>query len=988
MTSPKTETTSSLSPLKSGLIPNSAWDLLRTQLTGELHQGKMMRLLYATDASSYREVPEAVVYPRNEEDLLLLVAFAREHHIGLIPRTAGTSLAGQVVGSGIIVDLSRHMTSILELDTEASQVRVQPGVIRDDLNRFLRPHGLYFGPETSTANRAMMGGMVGNNSCGSNSVVYRSTREHVVALKAILSDGSIATFKNEDSGSVEEKCSLDSLEGALYRQARGWQSDPSILREIDREFPKPSVTRRNTGYALDLLLREQRSLDFTRVLCGSEGTLALITEITLALVPLPPKHKALICVHFDSLDESLRANLVALRYAPTAVELMDHYLFDCTKDSHSQKANRFFVVGEPKAVLVIELAQNDTDELEKTVEAVITAMKSEGYGYAWPVVRGNDISRVWNLRKAGLGLLSNLPGDAKPVPVIEDTAVDVIDLPEYIREFNQIMSHYGLYCVHYAHAGSGELHLRPILDLKTEQGQKMFRTVAEEVAKLVKKYGGSLSGEHGDGRLRGEFLKQMVGPSNFDRMVALKRAWDPEGIFNPGKIVDTPPMDQFLRYEKGQQTKSFDTVFRFRKEDGMMRAVEQCNGSGDCRKLPEAGGTMCPSYQASREERDSTRARANALREVMTRSPNARPFDDPTLKEVLDRCLSCKGCTGECPSNVDMARLKAEWLHQRYQSTGIPFRSWLFGHAGKLNELGGKVAPLTNFLLRGKWTSPMAKKLMGIHRSRQIPYIHGESFKSWFKTSSPVSASPMRGEVWLFVDAFTDRLDVPVGQAAVRLLAALGYVVKLAPGTDCGRTYISKGMLGEARRLAEQNVRSLSGLVSEKVPLIGIEPSSIIGFRDEYPDLVSDELVSKAQHLANNSLLIEEFIAREARAGRITTDDFDTIKRDIVLHGHCHQKALAGVGGSAEALAIPAGHQVSVIPSGCCGMAGSFGYEEEHQELSMKIGEMVLFPAIRKLSATTGVAAPGTSCRHQIFDGTARNTRHPAEWLWEAVRKD
>ena len=972
-------------------LNEAAWSNLARSLAGELHRSRTIRMLYATDASSYREMPEAVAYPRNEEDLLRLLTFARRYRIGLVPRTAGTSLAGQVVGKGLVLDLSRHFTNILHLDVEKGTVRVQPGVIRDELNRYLAPHGLYFGPETSTANRAMIGGMVGNNACGSNSVVYGSTREHTDSVRAILADGSITEFQALSAADAQAKAAQQDLEGALYRQALTWKHDPAVQAQIRDAFPKADIPRRNTGYALDLLLADPGAalpggLDFCRLLCGSEGTLALATEISLRLQPLPPKHKLLICAHFNSLDESLRANLVALQFQPTAVELMDHFLLDCTKDSLSQKVNRFFLDGEPRAVLVVELARHDAQDLEQDALALVAALQEHNFGYAYPLVRGEDIPRVWNLRKAGLGLLSNMPGDSKPVPVIEDTAVAVADLPAYIAEFNRIMADYGLYCVHYAHAGSGELHLRPILDLKTAGGQKLFRTVAEEVAALVKRYGGSLSGEHGDGRLRGEFLEQMVGPENFQRMVAIKRLWDPEGVLNPGKIVDTPPMDQFLRYDAGQETRTFNTVFRFRREQGIMRAIEQCNGSGDCRKLPEAGGTMCPSYQASREERDSTRARANALREVLTRSPEKNPFADPALEAVLDRCLSCKGCTGECPSNVDMARLKSEWLYQRYAGKGFPMRTRLFGHVAKLNEFGGKFAALSNFALRSRWTSPLVKRAMGVHPLRQLPMIHGQSLRSWMRHSAPVSASPFRGQVWLFIDPFSDRLDVPVGQAAVRLLSGLGYAIRVAPAGECGRTYLSKGMLAHARTLAERNVRALKGLVNAETPLLGIEPSSILTFRDEYPDLVSDELLDAARNLAQHCHLVEDFLAAEARAGRLSPDDFDDSPRNLFLHGHCHQKALVGVSGMAQALALPTGHQVSVLNTGCCGMAGSFGYEEEHYDLSMQIGEMVLFPALRKLPSDGLIAAPGTSCRHQIHDGTGKTARHPVEWLWESLR--
>ncbi len=961
--------------------------VLAHSLEGDLHWDRTVQMLYATDASAYREFPLAVAYPRTESDLMRLVAFAREHRIGLIPRTAGTSLAGQVVGGGIVLDMSRHMRGILELNTDQQWVKVQPGVIRDDLNRFLAPHGLYFGPETSTANRAMIGGMVGNNSCGSNSVVYGSTREHVRALRCVLSDGSAVRFEPVSLENARQKTQGDQHEAQLYRQALAWKADPSCLEDIQRHFPKPEIPRRNTGYALDLLLGDPDTLDFTQLLCGSEGTLAIASEITLKLVPLPPRFQALVCAHFHSIDQSLRANLAALEHEPSAVELMDHYVLDCTKDSLSQRANRFFVEGEPRAVLVIELSRHSQEELDYAIAQLIEELKKNNFGYAYPIVRGADIKKVWALRKAGLGLLSNIPGDAKPVPVIEDTAVAVSDLPEYIRQFNARMAEHNLYCVHYAHAGSGELHLRPILNLKTAEGQRLFRQVADDVAQLVKQFRGSLSGEHGDGRLRAEYLAFMVGQANYDRMLQLKRTWDPLNLFNPGKIVEAPPMDHSLRYTAGQSTRTYPTVFQFRREQGILRAVEQCNGSGDCRKPAEAGGTMCPSYQASLEERDSTRGRANVLREVLTHSTESNPFADPALAEVLDRCLGCKGCTGECPSNVDMARMRSEWLHQRYRDTGQPLRARFFAHAGRLNEWGARVAPLSNALLRGRLTSPWIKRLLGVHPERQLPRLHGTSLKTWMKQRQPRVTQPQRGEVWLLADPFSNRLDVPVGQAAVQLLEALGYAVQIAPVDDDGRTYISKGFLPQARRLAEHNVKRMAPLVSAGKPLLGLEPSSLLSFRDEYPDLVRDELLGASQHLAAHSLLLEDFLWAEHQAGRIGPADFDARERQIALHGHCHQKALVGAQGSARALAIPSGHQVTLLQTGCCGMAGSFGYEAEHYALSQQIGELALFPALRSWPQHGGIAAPGTSCRHQILEGTGRVALHPAEWLWEAVRK-
>ena len=629
---------------------------LKSELEGELYSDEAIKHIYATDASSYREIPLAVALPKSKNDLKKLIHFAKENKTSLIPRTAGTSLAGQVVGNGIIVDVSKYFTQILEVNKDQKWVKVQPGVIRDELNMHLNTYDLYFGPETSTANRAMIGGMIGNNSCGSNSVVYGSTREHLIEAEVLLSDGSEVVLKSISKSEFDEKCAYKSLEGDLYRNIKNILSDSQNRKRIKENYPKASVTRRNTGYAIDLLADSEPFVEgtelfnFCKLLAGSEGTLAFITEATLALDPIPPKIKGLLCVHFDSIYDSLKANLTALKYNPSASELMDHYILECTKGNIAQRENRFFVQGDPQAVLVVELFGETDKELNDKKESLISELKAQNLGYHFPFVEGDDIKKVWGLRKAGLGLLSNMPGDAKPVPVIEDTAVDVEDLPDYIEEFNAVLKKYDLFCVHYAHAGSGELHLRPIINLKTEEGNQLFRTILEEVAILVKKYKGSLSGEHGDGRLRGEFIPFMIGEENYELLKEVKKAWDPNNIFNPGKIVDTPSMNTSLRFKPGQVTKEFDSILNFDDTYGVLRAAEQCNGSGDCRKTQLSGGTMCPSYMATKNEKDTTRARANILREVLTNSEKANAFDSAEIKEVMDLCLSCKGCKSECPS--------------------------------------------------------------------------------------------------------------------------------------------------------------------------------------------------------------------------------------------------------------------------------------------------------------------------------------------------
>ncbi|MEQ1623202.1 MAG: FAD-linked oxidase C-terminal domain-containing protein, partial [Sediminibacterium sp.] len=726
---------------------------------GDLFFDTTMRTLYATDASAYREMPLAVAMPRSVNGIKQLIQFASQHHTSLIPRTAGTSLAGQVVGNGIVVDVSKYFTAILELNQEEHWVRVQPGVIRDELNLYLKPHGLFFGPETSTANRAMIGGMVGNNSCGSNSVVYRSTREHLLEVKALLSDGSEAVFGALSLDEFHAKCEITGLEGAIYRSTRTMLGNYDNQVEIRKEFPKKSVERRNTGYAIDVLLESapftagESDFNFCKLIAGSEGTLAFITEIKLNVVPQPPKEIGLLCVHFNSIDESLRANLIALQYGPSASELIDHYILECTKDNIEQSKNRFFVQGDPGAILVIEFAKETREEIQSLAALVEKDMRAAGLGYHFPLLFGADTKKIWTLRKAGLGLLSNLPGDAKAVPVIEDTAVDVHDLPAYIRDFNEILKKHGLYSVHYAHAGSGEIHLRPIINLKTEEGNRLFRVIAEEIATLVKKYDGSLSGEHGDGRLRGEFIEQMVGPKNYVLLKQVKNLWDPKNIFNPNKIVDTPSMNTMLRYEPGQQTPKFNTVFRYHDQDVLQHA-EQCNGSGDCRKTALSGGTMCPSFMATRNEKDTTRARANILREFLTHSDKVNRFNHHEIYEVMDLCLSCKGCKSECPSNVDMAKLKAEFLQHYYDENGVPLRSRLIANFATLSKLGSLVPGLYNFMITNKTIGGLIKKMVGFAANRSLPTLHHQTLAAWF-TKHPKPNSNSGRKVYLFCDEFT-----------------------------------------------------------------------------------------------------------------------------------------------------------------------------------------------------------------------------------------
>jgi len=986
---------------------------LESQLEGDVAIDLSHRLMYATDASVYRELPLGVVRPKSREDIRKLIRFGRENHIPIIPRTAGTSLAGQVVGSGLVVDVSRYMTGILELNTEENWIRIEPGVILDELNQFVAKHGLFFGPETSSSSRCMIGGMVGNNSCGAHSVIYGSTRDHVISVKTILSDGSEAEFADITLPELTEKMQSGTLEGRIYKQIIETLSDPVNQENIRREYPDPSIHRRNTGYAIDLLLEtepflrvegrgskdEDRSprhhgttspLNLAKLLAGSEGTLAFITEIKLNLVPLPPPEKVLVCVHCRSIEEALKANLVALKYQPGSVELIDKVILDCTTENISQRRNRFFLEGDPGAILIVEFAREHREEIIRLAREMEREMRDAGYGYAFPVISPPDLNRVWALRKAGLGVLSNYPGDRKPVTVIDDTAVTPESLPGYIGEIGQLLERLGLNCVYHAHAGSGELHLRPVLNLKAAQDVKLFHTIALETAKLVKKYKGSLSGEHGDGRLRGEFIPLMIGEENYKLIQSIKQTWDPEGIFNPGKITQTPRMNTSLRDHPDQVLRQIDTNFDFSANDGIVRATEQCNGSGDCRNTHLTGQWMCPSYMALKDEHTTTRARANILREFLTNSSEKNPFNHTEIHEVMDLCLSCKACKSECPSNVDMTKLKAEFLQHWYDANGIPLRSKLVAHITTLNRLGTISPAIYNFFQKNRIMAGLIKAILKFATKRSLPLLHETTLRSWLgKNLDTMNATlqERKGSLYLLVDEFTNYNDVEVGIRFVRLLHTLGYEVLVCDHPVSGRSFLSKGLLRKARKLAIRNVEIFSSNVSEEKPLVGIEPSAVLGFRDEYPDLVGANLREKAFTLARHVLLFDEFIVQEIAAGHITPNQFTTEPAQIKLHGHCHQKALASVESSRMMLSLPLNYSVEEIRSGCCGMAGSFGYEKEHYDLSMQVGELVLFPEIRKSAEDVLITAPGTSCRQQIKDGTGREALHPVEVLWKAVRR-
>lgn len=961
---------------------------LSKHFEGEFRTDYLTRVLYATDASEYREMPLAVAIPKSHSDLSLLIDFAVKNKTSLIPRGAGTSLAGQVVGHGIVVDVSKNFKQILDFNAEERWVRVEPGVVLAELNLYLKPFGLQFGPEASTANRCTLGGMLGNNSCGLHSLTYGSVRDHILEVDALLSDGSKATFKPLTTDQFEQKRKENSLEGKLYEHFFELLSNPSIKKEIENAYPDPSLPRRNHGYALDSLFnmvpfkKDGAPFNLSKLLAGSEGTLALVTSMKLSLDALMPSNRALVCIHFDKLEQTFLANLIGLKYKPAAIELMDKTILDCTKPVLGLRPNRFFIEGEPAALMIVELWGNSDEEIKETAAAMEKEMRQAGLGYHFPLVWETDISKVWDLRKSGLGVLSNMPGDAKPASVIEDTAVPVNNLPFYIADFRKMLDEYGLNAVYHGHIATGELHLRPVLNLKKSDDVKLFRAVGTRTAQLVKKYRGSLSGEHGDGRLRGEFIPFMFGQHVYDILKQVKGWWDPNGIFNPGKIIDTPKMDESFRLKIDKPTPEINTYYDYKKSLGYMRAIERCNGSGDCLKSELVAGTMCPSYKATHNEIHSTRGRANLLREMMTYPRQLNWADDHDLKDVLDLCLSCKACKSECPSGVDMAKIKADFLQAHYQGNPVPFSAMVVANYPKLVGLAAKFPNLSNGALRLKPISMLVKWALNFDSRRNLPHFNAETLEHWQIKRNPKKSDR---KVYLFNDEFLNTSDSTIGMKAILLLERMGYEVIIPKHTFSGRTWMSKGFLKEAQKIAIKNVELLADLVSPKTPLLGIEPSAILSFRDEYLELVPDALKAKAEQLSKNVFLIEEFIVAEFQKGNISREWFTSQDLEIKLHGHCHQKAIAPSLATKQMLEIPANYKVSVIPSGCCGMAGAYGYEKPHYEISMKIGELVLFPEIRKASDDVVIAAPGTSCREQIAQGTGRKALHPVEILYNAL---
>jgi FAD/FMN-containing dehydrogenase/Fe-S oxidoreductase len=981
---------------------------LKKIIRGDVRFDAGSKLLYSTDASMYQVEPVGVVIPRDADDVQAALELSRKHGVDFLSRGGGTSLTGQTVNHALVLDFSRYMNSVLEVNQEEHWARVQPGVVQDELNHHVRPMGLLFGPDTSTSNRATVGGMLGNNSGGSHSIAYGLTVDHVIEITALLTDGSTVVFGEITPTEFEAKTRLQTLEGAIYLEVARIRD--TYRDEIRARYP--AQWRRVAGYNLNELLgvsvrphslagggnARPRPFSMARLITGSEGTFVTILEAKMRLVDRP-KRTALDVIHFKDIQEALECSQSILETGPYAVELTDKMILDLARGNIEQSKRMGFVQGDPAAILIVEYAGDSEQAVRASIDELEARRRRERFGYATSIVMDPaEQQSIWKLRKAGLGLLFGTHGDAKPLAFVEDTAVDPKDLPKFVTRFREIFAKHQVDGAYYGHCSVGCLHIRPAINIKTARGIEQVKAIADEITDLVVEFNGTISSEHGDGRARSPFLERMYGPRIMQAFRELKRAFDPDNRLNPGNIVASPPVTANLRYGATYKTWEPITLLDFSDRGGFAAAVEMCNGVGECRKTLE--GTMCPSYMATKDEEHSTRGRANALRAVLSGKLPPSEFTGKRLYEVMDLCLECKGCKAECPANVDMAKMKYEFLHHYYKANGLPLRNKLFGRIARMNALGAKTPGLVNWISSLALSRWLMEKVAGIDRRRPLPALAAQTFTDWFSehvgptaqdpqtpsghggpmTQDPQTPSP-RGEVVLFHDTFITYNAPHIGQAAVKLLEAGGYRVVLVDRKCCGRPLISKGMLEEAREHSQWNVDRLAPYARRGVPIVGLEPSCLLTLRDETVDLVRTD---EARAVAKQSFLLEEFLMRERAKGLELP--FSGNGRKALLHGHCHQKAMVGTAPTVAVLKW-AGYEVSEVDSGCCGMAGSFGFEREHYDISITLGNRRLAPAVKAASADTVVVAPGISCRQQIEHLAGRRAKHPAEVLFDALTK-
>jgi len=948
---------------------------LEQNIEGEIRFDQYSKILYSTDASIYQIEPIGVVIPKTESDVITTIKIADKHEIPVIPRGAGTSLGGQVVGNAIIIDFSKYMNEIIELNTEEKWVRVQPGVVLDELNAYLKEYGLMFGPDVASGDRANIGGLIGNNSAGARSIVYGTTVDHVLELKSVLSNGDVVSFGALEPDELNAKMQGDSLESQVYQKVK------SLIDENHQEIIEryPNILRRVAGYNLDEFVNDE-PFNLSKLIVGSEGTLATVLEAKLKVVPTP-KMTGLEVISFKSLMESLSAVNPILDHNVSSVELLDDTVLNLSKDSNEYFDFKKFIDESANAVLIVEFFGESEQELNDKLTDLEDFLRKENLGYYYTkAIDQKHQDQVWAARKAGLGFLSSMVGNYKPVGFVEDTAVPTEKLPEYVQRFKEIVESHDTKAAYYAHASAACLHIRPLLNLKSAEDIEKMRSIAEKISDLVLEFEGAMSAEHGDGMVRSEWTEKMFGSQLYQVFKQLKKAFDPKGIMNPGKIVDSQKINENLRYGADYKATEWDTYFDFSKQNGLAGSIEMCSGVGVCRRKLE--GNMCPSFRATLDERDSPRGRANALRAIISGKLPKEELTSERLYEVFDLCLMCKSCKSECPSKVDIAKLKYEFLGQYYKEHSLPLRSLLFGNIDLLSKFGSAFAPVSNWFMTNGLFAFFMDKLVGIDKRRKFPTFARNTFKKWYKNRNGENGSNTEAkQVVFFFDTFVNHNEPHIGIALVKVLEAAGFEIILPDKKCCGRPMISKGLIEKAIKNAKYNVEKLFPYVEKGIPIVGCEPSCVAALRDDYVDLVNDE---RAKRISENTYMIEEFLLMLRDRDELTLKFKETPTKKILVHGHCHQKALMGNNPSIEMLESIPGYQVKEIDVGCCGMAGAFGYEKEHYTTSMEVGEK-LFDAIRNEEGEFDVMANGTSCRQQILDGTNIRAKHMAELIAEAI---
>jgi FAD/FMN-containing dehydrogenase/Fe-S oxidoreductase len=944
---------------------------LKANIKGEVLFDAFSRVLYSTDASNYQIEPVGVVIPRSIEDVTKTIEISSNFNVPILARGGGTSLAGQAVGNALVLDFSKYLNRIISIDQDAKTVTVQPGIFLEQLNTHLKQHNLMFGPDPSTASIATVGGVVGNNATGAHSILYGMAGDNLAGAEVVLYDDTVINFSPLDESGLRAKASQQDTEGRLYKSLIS-------LREhyhdtIRNDFPRH--WRRASGYSLPYLLNN--NFNPAQLLASSEGTLAVATEFTLKLVPLP-LHKGLVQLQFGDLVEAMETVPLILVQNPSAIELIDRMLIGLTKGHRGYSSLLTFLEGDPAAVLAIEFYGDTAAEVEKKINNLIDDLRLHKIDTSVTKALTQEAqANVWYIRKAGLGLLMSKRGDYKPIPCIEDVSVPVERLADYVGDISEIIKRLGTEASFYGHASAGCLHVRPLVNLKKIDGVSVMKELTDEALKLAMRHGGVMSGEHGDGIQRSYLNEKLFGKEIYGAMCELKTAFDPEGRLNPGKIVNASPPDENLRYGPKYKTYEIKTQFDWSEEGGFARAVEMCNGQGLCRKTGE--GIMCPSYMSTKDEMDTTRARANALRAVLSGRVPLEEMKSEQMHRVFDLCLECKGCKRECPSSVDVAKMKMEFMATYKEAHGRTFRDLLFGYVHEFSRYSSPFSAIANPLIKNRFTRLILNGL-GIHPDRELPGFSRHEFVQWFYNRGRNTASP--NKVVYFHDTWVSFYYPEIGKAAVNLLEAMGFEVMLVPKrVCCGRPMLSKGLIKPARLRAKNNTEVLSQYTRQGIPIIGTEPSCILTFRDEYPDLLPGN--DDAKNLAQNSYLLDEYISKIERT-RFHNISWKPLGPSVFVHGHCHQRALVGIEASIELLKL-AGCSVTESGAGCCGLAGSFGYEKEHYKISESIGEDRLFPAVRASTMDTVVAVTGVSCKQQIEHFTGRKSRHVAEVLTDQI---